>query len=204
MKNLNVIEEVLIPANSARAFVVNRGQVIRVITPKGGTVGDFVAFNAANLKERFDQARTKANQGKIFLTTGDSLISKFSNVMFTIVEDTYKTHDLQYGMCSKWIFDNVTSTQELCRKLGRPLPTRGCWENLTDALQPWNIPKEDIPSPFNIFQTVKIDGQTGQMENLPVETKSGDYIDLRAEMDCVAAISVSPIFGQPLQIQILE
>ncbi len=204
MSRSKVIEDVTIPASSARAFVMKKGQIFRVTVPEGGTVGDFVAFNAADQKERFDQARTKVNQSKIFLSKGDRLISKFNNVMFTINEDTYGHHDLQYGMCSKWVFDNVSALREYCLKQGLAIPTRGCWENLADALEPWNIPKEDIPSPFNIFQTVEIDGKTGKMENLPVKTKPGDHIDLMAEMNCLVAISNSPIFGFPLRLQILE
>jgi uncharacterized protein YcgI (DUF1989 family) len=37
---------------------------------------DFVAFNLENLKERFDQDRTKANPEKVFITRCDVLYSK--------------------------------------------------------------------------------------------------------------------------------
>jgi len=40
---------------------------------------DFAAFNPENLKERFAQARTKANQGKVFITRCDVLYSKGSS-----------------------------------------------------------------------------------------------------------------------------
>lgn len=203
MDTMKVVEDVSIPKSTAKAFVVKKGQVFRVMAPEGGTVGDFVAFNANNLKERFDQARTKANQSKIFVSKGDKLYSKFNNVMFTIIEDTYGVHDLQYGMCSKWVFE-LEWAKKFCQNLGVEVPTRGCWENLTDALKPWHISKEDIPSPFNIFQTVRIDGQTGEMENLPPKVRPDDHIDLRAEMDCVVAISNSPFFGRLLQMQVLQ
>jgi ornithine cyclodeaminase/alanine dehydrogenase-like protein (mu-crystallin family) len=42
----------------------------------GRTIVDFVVFDHANLRERFDQARTKANQDKIFITRADYLFSK--------------------------------------------------------------------------------------------------------------------------------
>jgi uncharacterized protein len=64
---------------------------------------DFVCFNRTNLRERFDQARTQANQRKVFISTGDMLVSKLNNTMMTITEDTFKEghHDLQEGMCSR-------------------------------------------------------------------------------------------------------
>ncbi len=203
MDNFKVLEDILLPESSAKAFEVKKGQVFRVSVPEGGTVGDFVAFSAANLKERFDQARTKVNNGKIFLTKGDKLYSKSNSPMFTIIEDTYGIHDLQYGMCSRWVFENVMAEQVMAIELRNKIPARGCWENLTDALKPWNIEKEDIPSPFNIFQTVTIDTTTGKMTNRRVGTRPGDYIDLKAEMDCLVAISNSPKFGCPLRLQVL-
>src|SRR5499426_123100 len=100
------LQNEIVPKNSGRAFVLKRGQRVRVA---GRTVVDFVAFNLANLRERFDQARTKTNQVKIFLSTGDQLISKLNNPLLTIVEDTFKEghHDLQKGMCSKKRFELV-------------------------------------------------------------------------------------------------
>src|SRR5207237_7344141 len=96
--SVKIISESVIKCNAGQTFPVNRGQVIRVI---GESTADCVVFNLRNVKERFDQARTKVDQGKIYVTTGDLLISKFNNVMMTIVADTYRgIHDLEKGMCS--------------------------------------------------------------------------------------------------------
>ena len=67
---------------------------------------------------------------------------------------------MQRQFLRKWA-DRI---RERWKKLGRPpvFPDHGCWENLAEALGPWGIPAEDIPSPFNIFQTMEIDGKTGQ------------------------------------------
>ena len=81
-----VLESVVVPKNSGRAFTVKKGQRLRVA---GRTVVDFVVFNLHNVKERFDQARTKTNQVKIFISTGDQLFSKLNNPLLTIVDDTF-------------------------------------------------------------------------------------------------------------------
>ncbi|MGZ8488540.1 MAG: DUF1989 domain-containing protein [Candidatus Binatia bacterium] len=95
---MKIFRESIIKSNTGMAFIVKQGQVIRVI---GHSTADYTVFNLRNVKERFDQARTKVDQGKIFVTTGDVLISKFNNVMQTIVKDTYRgTHDMEKGMCS--------------------------------------------------------------------------------------------------------
>src|SRR5258707_4851543 len=95
-----VVWERQLSRNTGFAFDLNKGQSVRITSQ---TIIDFICFNRKNLRERFDQARTKANQRKVFLTTGDSLVSKLNNTMMTIVDDTLKEghHDLQEGMCSR-------------------------------------------------------------------------------------------------------
>jgi len=204
---MKIILDETIPERSGKSFVVNKGQHIKVIEVKGGQIVDFVVFNANNVRERFSQGRTKANQGKIFISTGDKLYSKSNNVMMTIVEDTYGTHDLQYGMCSRWIYESpdyrgFSADLKVGGELGRP--RFGCWEILTQALKGWNIPSEDIPDPFNIFQTVGINLKTGEMKILTGKSKPGDYIDLKAEMNCLVGISACPSTGNPIRVQIYE
>lgn len=204
---MKVLSDVVVPARSGKGFVVKKGQRIRVIEVDGGQIGDFVVFNEQNLRERFNQARTKSNQGKIFITTGDKLYSKFNNVLMTITEDTYGIHDLQYGMCSRWIYESGQYHSFMEKfTIGGPLgvPSWGCWENLTEALKGWNIPPEDIPDPLNIFQTVEIDLRTGRMGIVNGRSKPGDSITFLAEMDCLAALSACPSTGRPLRVQVYE
>jgi len=196
-----------LPARTGWAGIVERGQRLRIVEVDGGQIGDFVVFNADNLRERFDQGRTKANQGRIFITTGHVLYSKSNTVMMTITEDTYGIHDLQYGMCSQWVFESGKYRgflKEFEAGAGQGRPTFGCWEVLSKALAPWNIAPEDIPSPFNVFQTMKIDLATGALGIEPGRSKPGDYIELRAEMRCLCALSACPSGGKSSRVQILE
>ncbi len=205
-----VLESVIVPKNSGKSFVVKKGQRLRVA---GRTVVDFVVFNLHDLRERFDQARTKTNQVKIFISTGDQLISKLNNPLLTIVEDTFKEgkHDLQKGMCSKKRFELVAGGLakrkfadgvDLNPKTPEEIPDHGCWENLSEALKPWNIPSEDIPSPFNIFQTMRIDPETGAMFDTMIRPKEEAHVDFRAEMDCLVGVSACPQSGRGEAIRV--
>ncbi len=205
----------VIPADkdgSGAAFELRKGQYIRVI---GKAIVDFVAYNRNNLQEKLDQARTKTNQMKIFITKGDKIISKDNNVMLTITEDTWPwKHDLQIGMCSRKRHELVFKGEVKVDVLGldeaqagrrskrwEDIPQRGCWENLAHALRPWpEIDPWDIPSPFNIFTDTKIDGETGRMwwvtheetnPYLSAEEKATEdaILEMRAEIDLVVAAS---------------
>ncbi len=180
--------------NTGFAFDMEAGQSVRITSQ---TIIDFVCFNRDNLRERFDQARTKANQRKIFLSTGDQLISKLNNMMMTIVEDTFEgTHDLQEGMCSRKSHELAAAKGIWEKTYGRPLsemPPRGCTENLGGVLAPYGIAVEDVPSPFNIFQHMIIHADTGELEHSHVRPKPpGAYVTMRAEMRLLAAISTCP------------
>ena len=205
---MKIISESVIKNNTGKTFAVKKGQVLSVV---GQSTADYVVFNLHNVKERFDQARTKVDQGKIYVTTGDLLISKFNNVMMTIVKDTYKgTHDLEKGMCStsfykKWGDKIFEIYGGVWKKLGRKrgvAPNHGCWENLAKALKPHGVPKEDVPSPLNIFQTMVINGQTGTMRYAMVRPDPGSRMDLRAEMDCLVGISACPEGGRGRDLKI--
>ena len=119
---MKIISESIIKSNSGATFAVKKGQIIRVM---GHSTADYTVFNLHNVKERFDQARTKVDQGKIYVSTGDVLISKFNNVMQTIVKDTYKgSHDMEKGMCStsfykKWGEEIFKIYGGVWKKLGR-------------------------------------------------------------------------------------
>ena len=200
---MKILTDQVIPARKGGAWVVKKGQHIRVIEVQGGQIGDFVTFNANNLRERFSQARTKANQGKLFISTGDHLYTRDNHILLTIAEDTYGHHDLQYGMCSKWTYESPEHHGRTTRfTLGGPLgpPDFGCYEILTQTLKAWNIPPEDIPDPLNLFQTMDIDWKTGKMGIVDGRSKPGDYIDFVAKMDTLCALSACPSTGKPLRV----
>jgi uncharacterized protein YcgI (DUF1989 family) len=209
------VEKVAMARNTGRSFVLRKGERIRIYAE---SIVDLVVFNLDNLRERFDQARTKANQAKIFLTTGDVLYSKFNNVMMTIVHDTFRgKHDLQYGFCSFtritsggvagrpsyevfWerskrepFFASMMQTAGISKK--EELPDHGCWENFIDALKGYDIAPEDIPSPFNLLESIDI-GPSGEMlwrtdRDRPAAGQPA-VVELRAEMNLLVALSLCP------------
>jgi len=203
--------EVVVPANSGAAFEVHAGQVFTVY---GRTIVDLVAFDLHDLTHRFDQARTKSNLGKIFLSTGDVLMSKLNSDMLRIVEDGFPEghHDLQYGMCSRerwlWALRQKVATASYLREremTADDFPDHGCFENLITALQPYGIAPVDIPSPFNLFQHMLIDTQTGQMVRSTLRPPNPVPVGLLALMDCLVAVSACPdlaVGGQEIRLTV--
>jgi uncharacterized protein YcgI (DUF1989 family) len=209
---MNQILEETLAHNTGDAFQVRKSQILRFV---GRTTVDVVFFNLHDLRERFDQARTKVLQGKIFITIGDKLYSKSNNPMFTIVDDTLPLgkHDIEFGMCSTSSYErfkgDLYDVYDVKKVFGierDQVPDHGCWENLTSALEPWHIPREDIPSPLNVFQESRIDGTKGTIEMVHKILEKPARFDVRAEMDCLVGVSACPWVGcgKPVTVSIHE
>lgn len=203
--------EFVIANNTARAFEVAAGDLLSV----GGTsIADFVLVNRDNPRERFDQARTKVTCDRIFISTGDWLMSRGNRRMAQIVADGFTAghHDLQFGMCSGRRYQMVAADTagDPALRYRRPvrladLPDHGCWENLQGVLAPFGIAPEDIPNPLNLFQDVRIDGATGRMELTVIRPQPGSATVFRLAMDCLCAISACPdlhVGGGPIHVRI--
>ncbi|MGH7874726.1 MAG: DUF1989 domain-containing protein [Candidatus Binatia bacterium] len=206
---MKTINQAHVAHNTGWSAEMKTGQIIRITAT---TTVDFVFFKAQNLCERFDQARTKVYNMTIYITAGHKLMGRDNQHMMTILYDGNKagTHDLQKGMCSGYRFRLAQQENRLGEYYPRAIkeiPDHGCYENLSKVLAPHGIIPEDIPSPFNLNQHMKIDGVTGKMEHTQVRPAAGNYMDIRAEMDLLVALSACPdlaVGGKPLDVGIYE
>ncbi|MBR0551353.1 urea carboxylase-associated family protein [Stakelama marina] len=174
------MEPQVIPERSGTAFKLKKGQTLIVIDPKGEQVADLLAFNADDIDEVISSGRTFDYAERIYLSTGNKLYSNRSNVMLEIVEDMVGRHDFLLTPCSVDTFDHFYP--DLPRH-------RGCFGNLAEALAPYGVTPAQIPTAFNCFMNVPIDGETGELKVLPPISKAGDHIALRAEMDLIIGLT---------------
>jgi len=204
----DLVFDQVIPPKSSLGFVVKKGQYLRVTDIEGKQVGDFVVLNEHNLKEHIDPVNTRkdiirtelfsASPPKIAfggvyfpsgvgtrLLTGNKLYSNIDNAMMTVVADTQVpagVHDFFAGRCSARIFE-----------LRGAEPRDGCLELFVKALKDWGFTKpEEIPPNMNLFMNIPLDPVTGLFYIEEPVTRPGDYIELRAEIDCVCALTACP------------
>jgi uncharacterized protein YcgI (DUF1989 family) len=171
---------VTIPERSGTAFRLTAGQTLTVIDPRGEQVADLLAFNAADMDEVISSGRTLDYAETIYLTTGHSLYSNRSRVMLDIVADSVGRHDFLLTPCSYDTFHHFYPNLP---------PHRGCFGNLAEALAPYGVVPDRIPSAFNCFMNVPVDGATGKLRVLPPISKAGDSIMFRAAMDLVIGLT---------------
>ena len=169
-----------IPERSGTAFTLAAGQMLEVIDPMGVQVADLLAFSAADIGEAISAGRTFDYAETIYLTTGHSLYSNRSRAMLAILADDVGRHDFLLTPCSTETFRHFYPDKPL---------HRGCFGNLAAALAPYGITEDAIPSAFNCFMNVPVDGETGKLRVLPPLSRAGDRIAFRAEMDLVIGLT---------------
>lgn len=169
-----------IAPRSGVAFTLEKGRTLTVIDPRGGQVADLLAFNRDDVGEVISSGRTLDYASKIYLTTGDPLYSNRSNVMLEIIADDVGRHDFLLTPCSMDTFRIIYGDTD---------PHRGCFGNLAAALAPHGVTEDMIPTAFNCFMNVPVDGKTGALTVEAPLSKAGDAIVFRARMDLVIGLT---------------
>jgi urea carboxylase-associated protein 1 len=179
----DLVQEMVIAARGYAALELLKDQVLRILDLEGQQVSDVVFFNRQNLAEKFSPNNTVTLNRNVYLSSGGTLYSDQANPMCSIVADTVGRHDFIAGSCSE-------GTNRL-RYGQRAEGKATCRGNLTLALSPYGIPMKDIPYTFSVFMNAPVESDGGFIID-SARSKPGDYVDLKAEMDLLVAISNCP------------
>jgi uncharacterized protein YcgI (DUF1989 family) len=86
-----------------------------------------------------------------------------------------------FAACDRWRYE----------LLGHPGYHDNCTDNLAAGLQALGLVPPETPAPLNLFMNIPVvDGN--RVEVRPPVSTPGSYVTLRAEMDCVLALSACP------------
>lgn len=166
--------------------IVPEGATLRLIDLEGRQAVDFLCYNARDPSERYSAADTMKISGQLFVGKGTKLYSDMGNVLFSVTADTCGRHDTIGGCCSResnFVRYGVTEGPN-------------CRDNFLAALAKFGLGKKDIVANLNFFMYVPITAQGG-MAIVDGLSKPGDYIDLRAQMDVLVALSNCPQMNNP-------
>jgi uncharacterized protein YcgI (DUF1989 family) len=193
-----LVRELVIPRCEGRAFEVLKGQLFRVIAIEGKQVGDMTLLNLHDFKERFNAPISCSMNGRTFRRVKNLYSGPpYFNLMLTTVEDKHGVHWV-HGRCNRRMYERLGITN-----------LRNCHDNIVEALRPYGIPEHEVPfDTMNIFMVVDVDSE-GRYTFRPPLIEKGDYIEYRAEMDVLVAISACPEVGdvndnvpKPLKVEI--
>lgn len=175
---------VRVPAQHGAASRLRKGQTLRLINTHGTQVVDLWAFNAADLTEHMSMPHTRASINKITPAVGDTFVTNRREDILTITADSSPGHhDTLIPACDAHRYRKQYGIREY---------HRNCNDNLREALEGIGERSfEFAPGPFNVWMNIPVD-EAGKLSWKSTTSKSEDYIDFRAEMECIVVMSACP------------
>ncbi|CAA2136826.1 urea carboxylase-associated family protein [Hyphomicrobium sp. ghe19] len=171
-----------LPARQGRAVALKAGQSIRIVNTHGHQVVDTWAFNAQDLSEFLSMEHMRAAIDRISPKPGDKLVTNKRRPILSLEADSSPgVHDTFIAACDIYRYQGLGCTEY----------HENCADNLRAGMAGLGLTPSEIPSPLNLWMNIpiKTDGSIGWEE--PV-SKPGDYVVLKAEMDCIVAMSACP------------
>ncbi len=190
-RSRRVVDEFVIPKCSSNAFVVKKGQVLRVIAHEGKQVADIRFLNAHDYREQFAARWSiplNSAEGIGGMKRIKKLYSKtpWNNVMLTVIDDKVGYHN--FGcQCAPKLYEMWGQPGHL-----------SCADLFDECLKPYQLSMQDLDSAgvFNVFMPVRfLDDENGTMVFEGPSCEKGDYIDFLAEMDVLVAATSCPHDG---------
>jgi urea carboxylase-associated protein 2 len=177
-----IIHREIIPGGWYWTTRLNSGEALRLITTGGASSIGLLAWSAADTSERLNHADTIKVQWAASLPKGRVILSDMGRVLFSIVEDTTGgAHDAPAG-------GSTTATNEACYHTTTLRNTR---DNFILAAGKLGLDRRDVHPCISFFAPVNVDAE-GRFQWDPSRRQTGDFIDLRAEMDVLVALSNCP------------
>ena len=172
-----------VPARRGRAVSLAAGQSVRIINTHGQQVVDTWAFCAGDFAEFMSMEHSRTALGRIMPLVGEAMVTNRRRPILTLAEDTSGgVHDTLLAACDRYRY----------RLLGCAEYHDNCTDNLAAALaEQGGRTAPETPSPWNLFMNIPV-AADGTVSFEPPVCRPGDYLILRAELDCVIVFSACP------------
>lgn len=184
-----VLWDETIPGGAYWSRVIRRGTTLRIFDPLGSRGVALLAYNADDPVERYNAPDTVKIQNQVYLTKGHVLFSDMGRVLFSITEDTSGHHDT-FGGCSdpasveaRYGPGGYQALRNAFHRDGRT--------NLAVAIGRHGLGPRDLVPNLNLFSHVRVD-PGGALRWVDGSEKPGSFVDLRAEMNVLVALSNTP------------
>ena len=179
-----------IPAGEPWIHEIRQGQIFRIVDLRGNQAVDTLFYNAHDYADRYSAQDTIREQRNIYLTTGTRLISTRGTVLLTIIADTCGRHDTLGGACA--------NESNMVRYAIDKRHMHACRSSFLKGLIEWGrgMEKRDITSNINFFMNVPVTPE-GKLTFEDGISEPGKYVEMRAEIDVLAAISNCPQLNNP-------
>jgi uncharacterized protein len=171
-----------LPARTGAAFRLPQGRRLKIVNTHGTQVVDCWALVPSDPAEHMSMPHSRNAWYRLVPKPGDPLVTNRRRTILRMEEDTSPgIHDTLIPCCDL----------ERYHQLGVNGHHASCAENFSTALKSLNIAMPLPPAPLNLFMNVPLKAN-GALAVAAPESKPGDYVVLKAEMDCIVVLSACP------------
>lgn len=185
----NIIHTETLPGGGMRSLVLRRGLALRLTAEGPGANVSALFYNADRPLERYNMPDTLKAQYTAYLAAGRVLHSDMGRALCSITADSCGWHDTICGVidarrtAEKFGALSYQEARNDFRRNGR--------DNFLIELGKHGLGKRDLHANVNFFSKVAADG-SGNLAFAAGHAKSGDFVELRAEMNLLAVLSNTP------------
>jgi uncharacterized protein YcgI (DUF1989 family) len=172
----------IVPPRRGQAVKLSCGQALKIVNTHGTQVVDTWCFNADDMKEFMSMEHHRAVTQSLFPAEGDLLYSNSRRPILQLEVDTSPgRHDTLIAACDvhRYVLLGCSDYHE------------NCTDNLHSALNQIGLCVDECPSPLNLWMNIPVTDSGATEWGTPL-SKPGDYVILRAMMDCIVVMSTCP------------
>lgn len=184
--NEAVLWEETIQPGASWSHVLKRGTALRITDLEGGANVGGIFYNFECTTERYNMPDTLKAQHIARLTKEFVLYSDMGRILFSVIGDSVGWHDPIGGTSNRKMVEakygssSYQQNRNDYHKNGR--------DSFLIELGKWGLGPRDLVGNVNFFSRVDV-ADDGSMSFVPRNSKPGDWIDLRAEMNVLVILN---------------
>jgi urea carboxylase-associated protein 2 len=185
MSDTPIVWEETLQPGATWSHVLKRGTALRITDIEGGANVGAIFYNFECPVERYNMPDTLKAQHTARLTSGFVLYSDMGRILCSITDDTVGWHD-PIGGCSNAQLVQAKygeARYQECRNAYH----RNALDSFLVELGKWGLGPRDLVANVNFFSRIDVDGD-GHMTFHAFNSKPGDSVELRAEMNTLAIL----------------
>ncbi len=185
----SVLWEETIQPGAAWSHVLKRGRALRLVDLEGGANVGAIFYNFDCPVERYNMPDTLKAQHIARLTKGFVLYSDMGRILCSIVDDKVGWHDPIGGTSNaklvkaRYGSSRYQEQRNDYHKNGR--------DSFLIEMGKWGLGPRDLTANVNFFTRVDV-AEDGSVSFGPGNSKAGDFVELRAEMNILVILNTCP------------
>jgi len=188
-KPKTILYEDILPGGAHWSMEIRKGTQLRFIDQDGGANVGALFYNPRNYLERYNAPDTLKCQHTFKLTSGHCLYSDMGRIFCSIVEDSVGWHDT---VCGNLTDDNLKKKwRSRSYQEARNDWTLSGERSFLIELTKYGLSRKDIAANLNLFSRINVD-EHGNLSYAKSQSRPGDFIDLRFEMDTLLILHTCP------------